>query len=117
MIPSLPNYIFIDDSTLTFQTMDNITRSEMEVGPQKTRPIDCKPMTQISFTARVCGRTDFASFQTWWKEELSYGASWFLMIDPFDGLEKRYRFANTQIQWVKLNEIYTSTFNLETQNG
>lgn len=117
MIPSFPNFIFIDDSTLSISYLDNVLRSEMEVGPQKTRPIACKPMFQISFTARVCGIADFNSYKSWYNSELSYGANWFLMIDPIDGVQKRFRFANTQIQWAKSNDIFSSTFSLEAMDG
>ena len=113
MILNFPEYIFIDDSSLTQTFIDNVLRSEMEVGPQKTRPIACKPMVQISFTARICGIEDFKSYKTWFKS-ISYGASWFLLNDPIDGEEKRFRFVNSQIQWSKNVEIYTSTFTLET---
>ena len=57
------------------------------------------------------------SFKSWFREQLSYGSSWFLMIDPIDGEEKRFRFVNTQIQWSKLNDIYTSQFSLEFIDG
>lgn len=117
MIPEFPNYIFIDDSSLSITVQDNVLRSEMEVGPQKTRPIACKPMTQISFIARICGLTDFNSFKAWYKTNLSYGSNWFLLVDPFDGTNKRFRFANTEFPWAKVGEIYTATFTLETIDG
>ena len=117
MIPRFPEYVFIDDSTLVYQGQDNVIRSQMEVGPQKTRPIACKPTSQISFTARVCGNNDFKSFKDWFKDSISYGSDWFLLNDPITGDEYRYRFANTGIQWAKSGNIFTATFNLETFNG
>lgn len=114
MIPKFPNFIFIDDSTIGTVYLENIVRSEMEVGPQKTRPMSCKPVFQISFTARVCGLEDFNRYKFWFNQDLSYGANWFLMIDPIDGVEKRFRFAGTQIQWAKTNDIFTALFSLES---
>lgn len=117
MIPSFPDFIVIDDSTLTIAYMDNVVRSQVEVGPQKTRPIACKSMFQISFTARLCGLYDFNRFKFWFNQELYSGASWFLLIDPIDGTEKRFRFANTKISWSKSSEIYSSTFTLEAMDA
>lgn len=113
MIPSFPDFVFIDDSSLTYTSLENVLRSQMEVGPPKTRPMACKPMFQISFTGRICGLTDFNRFKFWFKSELQYGSNWFLLIDPFDGIEKRFRFVNTQFSWAKFDEIYTATFTLE----
>lgn len=113
MIPNFPDFIFIDDSTLNYTSLENVLRSQMEVGPPKTRPMACKPMFQIAFTARICGLEDFNRFKFWFKNEISYGAYGFLLIDPFDGVEKKFKFATTQFSWSKLDEIYSATFSLE----
>lgn len=117
MITNFPDFIFIDDGTLNLTYADNVVRSQMEVGPQKTRPAACKPMFQIAFTARICGLLDFNRYRFWFNNEISYGSSWFLLIDPIDGIEKRFRFANTQFTWSKSNNIYTATFTLESFGG
>lgn len=117
MIPNFPDFIFIDDSTLNYTPLDNVVRSQMEVGPQKTRPMACKPMFQIAFTARICGLQDFNRYKFWFNNELNYGSNWFLLIDPFDGVEKRFRFSTTSFSWSKFDEIYSATFSLEAMHA
>jgi hypothetical protein len=116
MIPVFPNYVFINDSSLTRQIQDNIIRSDIEVGPQKTRPRQSKPMFNVSFLATIC-EGDFNNFLTWFRNNASYGSSWFLLKDPFDGVQKRFRFSNTQINFQKSNHIYQATFELESYDG
>lgn len=116
IIPEFPDYVFIDDNSIRMEIQNNVFRSEMEVGPNKTRPIACKPMTQVSFTGSICGLLDFNSFQAWFKNEVSFGSSWFLLIDPFDGIEKRFRFVETNLSWAKSEEIYSTSFSLEYMN-
>lgn len=112
MIPSFPKYIFIDDSSLQRATVDNVLRSDMDIGPQKTRPIQSIPMFQITFDASICD-DKLLNFRTWFRNDLGSGAYWFLMNDPFDGTQRRFRFAETEITWTKLGTLLGSKFVLE----
>jgi hypothetical protein len=115
-ISNFPSYIFINDLSLTREIRNNVLRSENEVGPQKTRPVACKPMFQIQFTVNICDE-DFQNYLTWFRQDLSYGSNWFLMNDPFDGIKKRFRFVNTQISFQKSNHLYQATFLIESYDG
>lgn len=115
MIPVFPKYVFIDDSTLTRTIQDNVLRSEMEVGPQKTRPRQSSPMVQILFTATIC-ETKFQEWNAWFSNDVSYGSKWFRLNDPFFGQNKRYRFVETQITWTKRGTVYQASFNIEGYN-
>lgn len=113
MMPVFPSYIFIDDSTLQRSTVSNVLKSQMEVGPQKTRPIQSIPMFGVSLNVSLCA-DDLLSFRTWFRNEVGSGAYWFLMNDPFDGVRRRFRFAETEFAWSKGGNILSSNFVLES---
>lgn len=113
MIPIFPKYIFIDDSTLTYKSMNNVLRSEMDVGPQKTRPIQSNPMTQYNFSASICD-DKFSEWITWFRSDIAYGAKWFRMNNPLFGENERFRFVETEIEWVKNGNLFRSTFTIES---
>ena len=112
MIPSFPSYIFVDDSSLQRVTMPNVLRSEMEIGPQKTRPIQSEGFFQVSMQVSICC-SKLNEFRAWFKNELKFGANWFLMPDPFDGTERRFRFVEYELNWSKSGDVLLSQFILE----
>ena len=112
MMPSLPTYIFIDDLSLKRASVNNTVRSDMEVGPQKTRPIQKIPMFQCQMDITICNE-DLNAFRAWFINELGSGAYWFLMNDPFDGTRRRFRFMDGQLQWQKNGNNLRTSINLE----
>lgn len=112
MMVKMPEYVFIDDSTLTRSYVDNILRSQTESGPMKTRPIQNVPMFQVSFTARIHS-SRFAEFNNWFKYTVGFGAYFFLMRDPFDGTERRFRFSEASFSWAKTGNLMSTNFVLE----
>jgi hypothetical protein len=84
-----PRFIFIDDTTIEREQPQNILRSEMEVGPQKTKPIQSIPLFNISFEIALPFHR-FKDYNDWFKS-VRYGADWFLLRDPIDGALKRFR--------------------------
>ncbi len=116
MIPVFPDYVFVDDATLTMTDLENTLRSSMEVGPPKTRPIACKPITRITFTARIASKEKYLLFKEWFKTDIFFGSGWFLMNDPFDGVKRRMRFSVTEIPWSKQREVYSAEFQIEHMN-
>lgn len=112
MIPSFPRYVFIDDSSLQKAYQSNIIRSEMEIGPQKTRPIQSVRMFQISFKASICDDKE-QDFNAWFTNDIGSGGYWFLLSDPFNGTKRRFRFVNTEFAWKKSGNLLQTTFVLE----
>jgi hypothetical protein len=112
MIPSFPNYIFIDDSSLQRVTRDNLVKSDMEIGPQKSRPKQSVPMYQISMRVSICD-DKLNTWRAWFRTNLGSGAYWFLMNDPFDGTRRRFRFVETELNWVKSGNLLQTSFVLE----
>lgn len=108
---TFPSFVFIDDTSLQRVSMENVIRSEMEVGPQKTRPIQSVPLFQVSMDVSLCD-PKLIDWRIWWRD-INYGSNWFLMNDPFDGTVRRFRFVDTEIVWNKSGNIYRSSFVLE----
>lgn len=116
MVPAFPNYIFINDDGLSRAEIENVRRSEMEVGPSKQRPIQCKSMFNLRFSVSICD-DDLSSFYEWFHGDIKSGAFWFLLKDPIDGIEKRFRFVNKELNFQKRGQIYTTDFQLEAYNA
>lgn len=112
MMPSLPTYIFIDDLSLIRTTLDNTIRSEMEVGPQKSRPRQSIPMFNVGMQISICAE-DLTQFRTWFINEIGSGSYFFLMNDPFDGTRRRFRFVEPTFQWQKTGNNMTASIMLE----
>lgn len=112
MIPSFPKYVFINDQGLQRSMMNNVVRSEMEVGPQKTRPIQSTPMFQAAMEITICD-DKLTAFRTWFRNDIGSGAYWFLMNDPFDGVKRRFRFVNYDFSWSKMGTLLKTSIVLE----
>lgn len=112
MIPRLPSYIFVNDQSLKRVQLNNIVRSEMEVGPQKTRPIQSSPMFNVKMDISICD-DKLSSFRQWFNNELRWGANWFIMKDPFDGTERRFRFLEYSFEWSKVGDVLQTNITLE----
>lgn len=111
-MPVFPTYIFIDDSTLRRIDVPNVLRSEMESGPDKTRPINSVPMYRVEMDISFC--TDkLTQFRTWYRNEIGSGAYFFLMNDPFDGTKRRFRFFEYENQYSKTGNLLRAAWILE----
>lgn len=111
MIPKFPKWVFIDDSSLQRENVDNVLKSEMEVGPAKTRPIQSVPMFRISANISYCLDSD-SQWRSWWRS-IGFGSYWFILPDPFDGTKRRFRFVDTNIIWVKQGKNMSTSVILE----
>lgn len=116
MIPSFPKYVFIDDSTLERVSMANVLRSEMEVGPQKTRPIQSTPMFQVSMQISICA-DKLTDFREWYQQDIGFGAYWFTLNDPFDGTLRRFRFVEYENAWAKAGNLLRTSVILEAYDA
>ena len=105
-----PKFVFIDDSDLERDLAENIVRSEMEVGPQKTKPIQSIPLFNLTFAIAI-PECRFTEFNNWFKS-VKYGASWFLMRDPSDGVERRFRIVGAET-FVKAGTLWRSKLTVE----
>lgn len=107
-----PKYIFIDDSTVIRTNVPNVVRSDMEVGPQKTRRIQNTPLFNVAFSVSFA-KHRFTEFQLWYRNDINAGTAWFLMNDPMDGIERRFRFVNTELEFSRSANLIRTSFVLE----
>lgn len=107
-----PKFVFINDSTLVRRDVNNVLRSDMETGPAKTRPIQSVPLYNVSaeIAYNIARHSDWRSF---WRNDIGFGAYWFLMKDPFDGVLRKFRFLETEIDWQKSGNLMKATVSLE----
>lgn len=115
MIKELPSYVFVDDSSLRLIPRNNVLRSEMETGMPKTRPIQSGSLDNYSMQISFC-KKNLLPFKAWFKS-IKFGADWFIMTDPIDGVRKRFRFVETELEHVKRGSLYLTNIVLETYNG
>ena len=108
MMPKFPNYAFIDDQSLRRIEVSNVVRSEMDAGPEKTRPKLSVPMFQIAMDISICV-SKLNDFRAWKRNEIGSGAYWFLLNDPYDGTERRFRFFQHDGEWIKIGEDVLKT--------
>lgn len=116
MIPTFPTYVFIDDTGIQRVMQSNVKRSEMEIGAQKTRPIQSVPMFQMSLTISI-SINRLSSWQDFFINQIKSGAYWFLLFDPIDGVKKRFRFVEYEINWTKRGNILQTSIVLESYDG
>ena len=107
-----PKFIFIDDTTINKNKVPNLVRSEMETGPNKSRPVQSFGMFNMSFQIAI-PVTKEHDFEDWFNGDLGYGSFWFLLNDPLDGVKKRFRFLETEIQWRKSGNLLRTSISLE----
>lgn len=112
MIPKFPGYVFINDVGIVRGKQNNVIRSEMEIGPQKTRPRQSIPMFNISMDVSICVDKE-RDFESWYQTQLKNGALWFTMKDPINGVKRRFRFVEYEWGWSKAGNLLTSNFVLE----
>lgn len=111
MMNEFPEFLFIDDSTITLTAIDNIIRSDMDNGMAKTKPNQSSPIYSISFSV-FTHKENILEFNSWFRN-IRHGALWFLMRSPVNGKMKKYRFRETQISWKKEGSLWGSNFELE----
>lgn len=107
-----PKFIFIDDSSVTKRKVTNVKRSEMEAGPNKVRPVQNFGMFNMKFRASIPVNKEH-NFDDWFNDDLGYGSRWFILKDPLDGVKKRFRFLDTEIEWTKSGNLLISSFEVE----
>lgn len=107
-----PKYVFIDDSTIRFASVNNIIRSEMDSGMAKTKKNNSKATVSLIFNVTI-NRNDLFNWFKWFHNDLQSGQRWFLLRHPLFGNVQRFRFLETEIEWVKTGTLLSSTFEIE----
>lgn len=82
---TLPSYVNILYSGYSQKRETALLRSEMEYGPPKQAKIKSLVMITRAAKLYIASKTDFQSFETWYRNDLNEGVSWFYMTDPVAG--------------------------------
>ena len=114
-MPRFPEWVFINDETLTRSAVSNLVVSEMETGVPKTRPKQSNPLFLTSMDCSI----EFEKYSEWMSfvnNDLKYGASWFIMIDPFDGRRIKAKIMNPEEQMQKRGNLVFMKLNIMSYN-
>lgn len=89
---AFPNYAKILYSGYQKTRESALMRTDMESGPPKQARIKSNVMEVHSVKIYLASRADFQSFESWYADDISDGASWFDFTDPISNTTKQARF-------------------------
>ena len=74
-------------------------RTSMDAGPAKQRPRFTAAPQPVTLVFKPISAANLAAFETFYKEDLSYGALDFHMQHPITDVVERFRFVASQEPW------------------
>lgn len=89
---TFPSYAQILYSGYSQKKESALLRTEMDSGPPKQAKVKSKVMIVRSVKIYLSSKSDFVSFESWYDNDLSNGASWFDFVDPVSGITIQARF-------------------------
>ena len=89
---TLPSYVKILFQDYSQRRESALLRTEMESGPPKQAKVRSRVMLTRAAKLYLSSKSDFQSFETWYREDLDEGALWFDMTDPVSGSTIEARF-------------------------
>lgn len=115
---TFPSYMKLILAGLTFKRESALLRTEMEIGPPKQTVQKTRVMLTRKVTYAADSKTDYLNFITWFTTTINRGAAWFDWTDPVDGVTKKARIVNGELDEEKpLNSgltLWQVSFHLET---
>lgn len=89
---TLPAYVQILIDGYAQKRESALLRTEMEYGPPKQAKVKSRVMVTRSVKMYVASKVNFQSFETWYRDDINEGSSWFDMTDPVSGSTVNARF-------------------------
>lgn len=71
-----------------------LIRTEMDSGPPRQAKIKSRVMVTRNVSIYLSSKTELANFESWFQNDVNYGASWFNFTDPITGSTVQARFAD-----------------------
>lgn len=71
-----------------------LIRTEMDSGPPRQAKIKSRVMLTRSVSIYLPSKTALADFESWFQNDINYGASWFNFTDPITGSTVQARFVD-----------------------
>lgn len=79
---TLPSYVNVLFEGYSQRRESALLRTEMEYGPPKQAKIKSLVMITRQASLYISSKSDFQAFETWYRDDINEGASWFFMDDP-----------------------------------
>ena len=92
----------------------SVLRTEMDNGIPKQRPRRSLPMVTRDVRVRLANKTTKAQFDTWVRNDLDGGTSWFSYTDPLDSVTKQARIVSGEVTWSSPGIVWFAEMKLET---
>lgn len=89
---TLPSYVQILFDGYSQKRESALLRTEMEYGPSKQAKVKSLVMITRSAKLYISTKSNFQSFETWYRTDISEGADWFTMTDPVSNASITARF-------------------------
>lgn len=91
---ALPSYVCILAEGFAVTKESALMRTEMDSGPPKQAKIKSRVMVTQTVNMLLNTRADYQSFETWYSNDINYGASLFDYPDPISKNTVEARFKN-----------------------
>jgi hypothetical protein len=91
---ALPSYVCILAEGFGVTKESALMRTEMDSGPPKQAKVKSRVMVTQSVTFLLNTRADYQAFETWYADDIAYGADWFDYPDPISQTTVQARFKN-----------------------
>lgn len=89
---AFPNYAKILYSGYQKNRESSLMRTDMESGPPKQARVKSNVMEVHTVKIYLSSKSDFQSFENWYRSDIADGASWFDFTDPISGSTVQARF-------------------------
>lgn len=89
---TFPTYANILYSGYQKNRESSLMRTDMESGPPKQARVKSNTMEVHTVKIYLASKANFQSFESWYENDISDGASWFDFTDPVSGLTVQARF-------------------------
>jgi hypothetical protein len=111
--PTFPSYARIIADGYGDQADFGVIRSDMD-GLAKQRPRWSKPIITRTVTIMLNTVSDRILFDTFVRDDLNGGSSWFTFTDPIDGVSKQGRISSGPVQWSTPGVVWLAKASIES---
>jgi len=101
-----------DQDQFSYKPEDNLIRSDMEMGPEKTRPRFTASRTFISGSMEMTV-AEWTTLLSFYESTLVYGSLEFDWSDPVDGTNASFRFREPPGIVSTRGDLFTVSINVE----
>lgn len=112
--PDFPSYACILMEGYSEQPDYNGLRTDMDGGIAKQRPRRTRPLLTRAASVGVRSVEDKVLFDSWFRNSIAGGFSWFTFTDPVDGIVKQGRFVGGELAWTTPGIVWRAQVQIES---